>query len=236
MVDYLFYFSLHSFWCELRMDSRLKGLILNCTLKSYTITPIESNNVLEVTMKFCGDYKYKSPSKRRRDRLRKERFLAKFKRDPLLVPIPFLEPGHSPSPVALGGPVCSAIATAFMTQAEEMLQNMKDLCHQQDCLAQETGKAEKEWEKMCLQVWDLRSVVRGELESLEQELQIRKMSWHSLRPEKKCWRPLVLHLEYQSGLQGCPWVLQLSQVHPKRKRKRNKKTPWPALTRRAGVL
>ena len=36
------------------MDSQLKGIILNCTLKSYTITPIESNNVLEVTMKFYG--------------------------------------------------------------------------------------------------------------------------------------------------------------------------------------
>ena len=118
------------------MDSQLKGLILNRTLKSYTITPIESNNVLEVTMKFYGGYKYKSPSKRRRDRLRKERFLARFKRDPLLVPIPFLAPGQSPSPVALGGPVCSAIATAFMTQAEEMLQDMKDLCHQWDRLAQ----------------------------------------------------------------------------------------------------
>ena len=125
-------------------------------------------------MKFYGGYKYKSPSKRRQDRLRKERFLAKFKRDPLLVPIPFLEPGHSPSSVALGGPVCSAIATAFMTQAEEMLEDMKDLCHQQDCLAQEAGKAEKEWEKMCKQVQDLRSVVRGELESLEQELKSKK--------------------------------------------------------------
>ena len=98
----------------------------------------------EVTTKFYGGYKYKSPSKRRRDRLRKERLLAKFQRDPLLVPIPFLEPGHSPSPVALGGPVCSAITTAFMTQAEEMLQDMKDLCHQWDHLAQEAGKAEKE--------------------------------------------------------------------------------------------
>ena len=156
------------------MDSQLKGLILNRTLKSYTITPIESNNVLQVTMKFYGGYKYKSPSKRRRDRLMKERFLAKFKRDPLLVPIPFLEPGQSPSPVALGGPVCSAITTAFMTQAEEMLQDMKDLCHQRDRLAQEAGKAEKEWEKMCQQVRDLRSVVRGELESLEQELQSKK--------------------------------------------------------------
>ena len=47
------------------MDSQLKGLILNHTLKSYTMTPIESNNVLEVTMKFYVGYKYKSPSKRR---------------------------------------------------------------------------------------------------------------------------------------------------------------------------
>ena len=167
------------------MDSRLKGLVLNHTLKSYTITPIESNNVLEVTMKFYGGYKYKSPSKRRRDRLRKERFLAKFKRDPLLVPIPFLEPGQSPSPVALGGPVCSAITTAFMTQAEEMLQDMKDLCHQRDCLAQEAGRAEKEWEKMCQQVQDLRSLVRGELESLEQELQSKKDELAQLEARKE---------------------------------------------------
>ena len=167
------------------MDSHLKGLILNHTLKSYTITPIESNNVLEVTMKFYGGYKYKSPSKRRQDRLRKERFLAKFKRDPLLVPIPFLEPGQSPSPVALGGPICSAIATGFMTQVEEMLQDMKDLCHQRDCLAQEAGKAEKEWEKMCKQVWDLTSVVRGELESLEQELQSKKDELAQLEARKE---------------------------------------------------
>ena len=167
------------------MDSQLKGLILNRTLKSYTITPIESNNVLEVTMKFYGGYKYKSPSKRRRDRLRKERFLARFKRDPLLVPIPFLEPGQSPSPVALGGPVCSAITTAFTTQAEEMLQDMKDLCNQWDRLAQEAGKAEKEWEKMCKQVRDLRSVVRGELESLEQELQNKKDELAQLEGRKE---------------------------------------------------
>ena len=97
-----------------------KGTHPQHTLKSYTITPIESANVLEVTMKFCGGYKYKSPSKRRWDRLRKEIFLATFKRDPLLVTVPFLEPGQSPIPVALGGPVYSAITTAFMTQAEEM--------------------------------------------------------------------------------------------------------------------
>ena len=34
-----------------------------------------------------------------------------------------------------------------MTQAEEMVEDMKDLCYQRDCLAQEASKAEKEWEK-----------------------------------------------------------------------------------------
>ena len=219
------------------MDSQLKGLILNCTLKSYTITPIESNNVLEITMKFYGGYKYKSPSERRRDRLRKERFLAKFKRDPLLVPIPFLEPGQSPSPVALGGPVCSAIAAAFMTQAEEMLQGMKDLCHQWDHQAQEAGKAEKEWEKMCQQVWDIRSVVRGELESLEQELQSKKDELAQLEARKEM-------LEASGFAPGvsvrAPGMSMGASAEPrctqKEKEKETKKTPWPALTRRAGVL
>ena len=43
---------------------------------------------------------------------------------------------------------CPTIATAIMTQAEEMVEDMQDLCHHQDHLAQEAGKAE-EWEKMC---------------------------------------------------------------------------------------
>ena len=120
-------------------------------------------------MKFYGGFKYKSPSKRRWDRLRKDRFLARIKRDPLLVQIPFLEPGQSPSPVDLGGPVCSAITTALMTQAEEVVEDMQDLCHQQDHLAQEAGMAENKWKKMCRQVQDLRSVMRGEIEKFEQD-------------------------------------------------------------------
>ena len=121
-------------------------------------------------------------------------FWQSLRRDPLLVPIPFLEPGQSPS---LGGPVCSAITTAFMTQAEEMLQDMKDLCHQRDRLAQEAGKAEKEWEKMCKQVRDLRSVVRGELESLEQELQSKKDELAQLEARK----------EMVGGLWFCTWSI-----------------------------
>ena len=66
-----------------------------------------------------------------------------------------------------------------------MLQDMKDLCHQWDHMAQEAGKAEKEWEKMCQQVQDLRSVVRGELESLEQELQSKKEELAQLEARKE---------------------------------------------------
>ena len=55
--------------------------------------------------------------------------MAKFRRDPLLVPIPILEPGQSPPPVALGGPVFSTITTAFMTQAR-VVGHLQDLCHQ----------------------------------------------------------------------------------------------------------
>ena len=78
---------------------------------------MESTNVFKVTMKFYGDYKYKSPSKRKRDRLKKEKFLAKFRRDPILVPIPFLEPGQTPTPVTLGVPIHTAISIAFITHA-----------------------------------------------------------------------------------------------------------------------
>ena len=111
------------------MDSYLKGIILNCTLKSYKITPIESAHVLRVTMRFYGGFKYKSPSKRRRDKLRKEKFLAKFRRDPILVPIPFLEPGQSPSPATLGGPALEAITTAFAMEMEEVVAEIKRLHH-----------------------------------------------------------------------------------------------------------
>ena len=43
------------------MDFRLKGIILNHTLKSYKITPIESANVLRVTMKFYGGFQVQKP-------------------------------------------------------------------------------------------------------------------------------------------------------------------------------
>ena len=170
-------------------------------------------------MKFYGGYKYKSPSKRKWDRLRKERSLAKFKRDPLLVPIPFLEPGQSPSPVALGGPVCSAIATAFMTQAEEVVEDMQDLCHQWDCLAQEAGKAEKEWEKMCRQVQDLRSVLRGEIEKLEQDLKSKKDELAQLEARKEMLEASGFACGVSVRVPGMSMGASAEQSAPKKKKK-----------------
>ena len=103
----------------------ITGLILNHTLKSYVITPIESANVLKVTMKFYGGYKYKIPSRRRRDRLRKKRFLAKFRKDPVLVPVPFLEPGQSLHPVSFGGPVLAKMEASLLKQVHEIEEQIR---------------------------------------------------------------------------------------------------------------
>ena len=91
------------------MDYCLKGIILDHTLKSYQITSIGKANVLS-GYGFLLGYKYKCPSKRRIDRLRKQKFLAQFKRDLELVPVPLLELGHSPHPSALAGPAPAAVA------------------------------------------------------------------------------------------------------------------------------
>ena len=176
------------------MDSRLKGIILNHTLKSYKITPIESANVLRVTMMFYGGFKYKSPSKRRRDKLRKEKFLAKFRRDPILVPIPFLEPGQSPSPAVLGGPVLESMATAFATEMEEVVAEIKRLHQKHICLAQEAEDAEKEREQMSNWVCDLmdqRYEIKAEIWRLEQDLNSKKEELAQLETRKKSWKPLV---------------------------------------------
>ena len=170
------------------MDSQLKGIILNHTLKSYKITPIESANVLRVTMKFCGGFKYKSPSNRRRDKLRKEKFLAKFRRDPILVPIPFLEPGQPPSPATLGGPVPEAIIAVFSTEVEELVAEIKKMHKKCIHLAQEAEDAEKQRDRMCNWVLDLKDQkydVQKEIWKLEEDLNGKKRSWHSLRPGKR---------------------------------------------------
>ena len=84
------------------MDSQLKGIILNCTLKSYKITPIESANMLKVTMKFYGGFQVQEPQQEEEGQAQEgENSWPSFRRAPILVPIPFLEPGQFPSPAIL---------------------------------------------------------------------------------------------------------------------------------------
>ena len=192
-------------------------------------------------MRFYGGFKYKSPSKRRRDRFRKEKFLAKFRRDPILVPIPFLEPCQSPSPAALGGPVLESIATAFTREMEEVVAEIRRLCQKHINLAQEAEHAEKERDKMFNWVHDLmdqRHEVKTDIWRLEQDLNGKKEELAQLEASKK-------ELE-ASGLKGPVVTSSVSGLSqggasaetraPIKKKKNKQETTWPVLTREAGVL
>ena len=201
------------------MDYQLKGLILNHTLKSYAITPIESANVLKVTMKFYGGYKYKSPGKRRRDMLRKKRFLAKFRKDPVLVPVPFLEPGQSPHFVSLGGLVLATMEASLIKQVHEIEEQIRGFHERWDQLAKEAEQAEKEQEKVSSWVRDLldqRVDLRVEIGSMELELEQLKEERDRMKGKSLIW--VVLNRLQPPVFQGSLRVLQLGQGHPKRKR------------------
>ena len=170
------------------MDPQLKGIILNHTLKSYKITPIESANVLRVILRFYGGFKYKSPSKRRRDKLGKEKFLTKVRSDPILVPIPFLEPGQSPSHATQGRPFLEAITTSFTMEMEEVVAEIKRLCQKHIHLAQEAEDTEKQWERMCnwvLNLKDQKYDVQKEIWKMEQDLNGKKEELAQLEARKK---------------------------------------------------
>ena len=125
-------------------------------------------------MKFYGGYKCKSPSKRRRDRLRKKRFLAKFRKDPVLVPVPFLEPGQFPHPVSLGRLVLATMEGALLKWIHEIEEQIRGFHESWDPLAKEAEQAEKEQEKVSNWVRDLldqRVDLRVEIGSVELELE-----------------------------------------------------------------
>ena len=80
--------------------------------------------------------------------LRKKRFLAKFRKDSVLVPVPFLEPGQSPHPVSLGGPVLATMEASLLKQVHEMEEQIRGFPERWYRLAKEAEQAEKEWEKV----------------------------------------------------------------------------------------
>ena len=103
-------------------------------------------------------------------------------------PIPFLEPGQSPSPAVLGGPVLESIATAFTTEMEEVVGQIKRLHQKHICLAQEAEDTEKEREWMSNWVHDLmdqRHEIKAEIWRLEQDLNSKKEELAQLEARKK---------------------------------------------------
>ena len=71
-------------------------------------------------------------------------------------------------------------------QAEEMVDELKEMYHQQDCLAQEEDKAEKEWERMSCWIIDLLDQmvdVKGELWRLDQDLRNKREELEQLKVE-----------------------------------------------------
>ena len=90
---------------------------------------------------------------------------------------------------------------------------------------------------MCQKMQDLRSVVRGELESLEQELQSKKDELAQLEARKEMLKASGFAPGVSVRAPGMSMGASAEpSAHKKKKEKETKKTPWPALTRRAGVL
>ena len=75
-------------------------------------------------MDFYGGNRYSSPTKKRRDRLRKQKFVTQLSRGPELVPVPLHGPAYSPSPSTYSGPVPAIVvvlATELMIHSAQML-------------------------------------------------------------------------------------------------------------------
>ena len=146
------------------------------------ITPVESTNVLKVTMKFYGVYKYKSPSKRRRDQCRRAKFLANLSANSF--------PGAwSISRASLPRWTCLHYHCHCPPHTGEA-DGRRDEGGQpsEDCLAVEAEEAEEEWGRMVSHVHDLinkRSDLQGEIHQLEQELKRTKEELAQLKTRKK---------------------------------------------------
>ena len=82
------------------------------------------------------------------------------------------------------------------------------------------------------------SVVRGELEKMEQDLKSKRKELAQLEARKELLEASGLSLapRVPASVPGMSKGASAGPSAPKRQRKNKKKTPWPALTRKAGVL
>ena len=180
------------------MDPQLKGIILNCTLKSYSISPIKGLMCLRSQLASMGVSSTRAPARgggtgsgrRSSCHIQEGSFLGA---NPLLIawPIPF--PCHPGSTSML------AIATAFSTQTGDIVDEIKMMHDKCNYLAQETEDAVKEGARMSNWVLDLKAqkydVQKKKSVSWNKIWKIKKRNWHSLRPGKKRWKLLVWRVQ-----------------------------------------
>ena len=102
------------------------------------------------------------------------------------MPVPFLEPGQSPHPVSLGGPVLATMEASLLKQVHEIEEQIRGFHKRWDQLAKEAEQAEKEWEKVSSWVRDLldqRVDLRVEIGRMELELQQLKEERNRMQRE-----------------------------------------------------
>ena len=109
------------------MDYQLKGLILNCILKSYIISPIESANMLKVTMRFYGGSKYKSPQQQEELQAQEGKVPGQVYDGSCSGASSLSRAWSIPSPASLGGPVLASIETTLIKQAKDVEDEMRGL-------------------------------------------------------------------------------------------------------------
>ena len=134
-------------------------------------------------MRFYGGYKYKRPSKGRKDRLRKKSSWLSSGKTLCWCQYPFLEPGQSPHPVFLGGPVLATMEASLLKQVHEIEEQIRGFCERWDHLAKEAKQTEKEWEKVSNWFRDLldqRADLRVEIGRMGLELEQLKEERHRM--------------------------------------------------------
>ena len=130
---------------------------------------------------------------------------------------------------------------AFATEMKEAVAEIKRLHQKRICLAQEAEDAEKERERMSNWVHDLmdqRHEIKAEIWRLEQDLNSKNEELAQLEARKK--RVGSLWSEGSNSSIQCfrvvsGWCCSWDKGTHKEKEKQTKETPWPALTREAGV-
>ena len=159
-------------------------------------------------------------------RLRKKRFLAKFRKNPVLVPVPFLEPGQSPQPVSLGGPVLATMKASLLKQIHQIEEQIRGVHERQDQLAKEAEQAEKEQEKVSNWVKDLldqRVDLWVEIGSMELELEQLKEERDRMQREVSCLGGA--HQAAASSVSGKSQGALAGPRAPKKKKAKQKRHP-----------